>query len=178
MNQGIISIRYAKALMMVGIENKCLDALKADMDMISATVRENPMFRQILDNPVIKPPQKRRVMAEMLEKRVNPLTINFINLIIRNRREYMLADVARIFIDLYEKSKGIMRAHVVSASGLDEPSKQQLQQQINALFEANVRITTDVNSDLIGGFIFRIGDLQYDASLSSALKRIKKAVTA
>jgi len=177
MNQGIISIRYAKALMMVGTENKCLDALKADMDMISAAVRENPIFRQMLDNPVIKPPQKRRVMAELLEKWVNPLTINFINLIIRNRREYMLADVARNFIDLYERSKGIMRAHVVSASGMDEPSKQQLQQQIKALFEADVRMTADVNSNLIGGFIFRIGDLQYDASLSSALKRIKKTLS-
>ena len=177
MNQSIISTRYAKALMMVGTENHCLDTLKADMELISTTLSENAMFRQILDNPVIKPPQKRKVMNELLEKRIHPLTLNLVNLIVRNRRELLLADVARNFIDLYEKSKGIKRARVVSATGMDAPSKQQLQQQLNVLFNASVQMNADVNPDLIGGFILRVGDQQYDASLSSALERMRKTIT-
>ena len=174
MNQSIISTRYAKALMMVGNDNQCLDALKADMELIGATIRENPVFKQMLDNPVIKPPQKRKVMAELLEKRVHPLTLSFISLIIRNRREFLLADVARNFIDLYEKLKGIKRAHIVSATGMDDLSKQQLQQQLNVLFKADVQVTAEANPGLIGGFILRVGDQQYDASLSSALQRMRK----
>ena len=176
MNQSIISIRYAKALMMAGEDNHCLDALKADMELIHATISENPMFRQVVENPIIKPPQKRKVMAELLEKRVHPLTLNFVSLIIRNRRELLLAGVTRDFIDLYEKSKGIKRAHIVSAAGMDDWSKQQLQQQLNVLFKADVRMTTETNPDLIGGFILRVGDQQYDASLSSALKRMRKTL--
>jgi len=177
MNQSIISTRYAKALMIVGNDNQCLDALKADMELIGATISENLIFRQMLDNPVIKPPQKRKVMAELLEKRVHPLTLSFVSLIIRNRREFLLADVARDFIDMYEKSKGIKRAHVVSATGIDDLSKQQFQQQLNVLFKANVQMTSDVSPDLIGGFILRVGDQQYDASLSSALQRMRKTLT-
>jgi len=176
MNQSIISTRYAKALMMVGTENKCLDALKADMELISGTISENQIFNQILDNPVIKPPQKRKVMAELLGKRVHLLTLNFINLIIRNRREIMLVDVARIFIDLYEKSKGIKRAHVISAIDMDNLLKQQLQQQLNVLLKANVQMTAETNPNLIGGFILRMGDQQFDASLSSALERMQKTL--
>ena len=176
MNQGIISTRYAKALFMVGADNQCLDRLKADMELIKFTFSENPVFRQMLDNPVIKPPQKRKVMAELLEKWVHSLTLNFINLIIRNRREFLLADVARNFIDLYEKSKGIKRAHIVSATGMDNPSEQQLQQQLNVLFNANVQMTAETNPNLIGGFILRVGDQQYDASLSSALERMRKTL--
>ena len=174
MNQSIISTRYAKSLMKVGDDNRCLDALKDDMELIRATISENPMFRQMVDNPVIKPPQKRRVMAELLEKRVHPMTLNFINLIIHNRRELLLADVARNFIDLYERTKGIKRAHVVSAAGMDNKSKQQMQQQLNILFKADVQMTAETNPDLIGGFILRVGDQQYDASLSSALQRMQK----
>ncbi len=177
MNQSIISTRYAKALMMVGIDNQCLDMLKADMELFRATIKDNPMFVQVLDNPVIKPPQKRRVMAELLEKRVTPLTLNFINIIIRNRREFLLADIARNFIDLYEESKGIKRAHVVSATGMDDQSKEQLQQQLNELFKADIQLTSEVNPDLIGGFVFRISDQQYDASLSSALKRMRETLS-
>ena len=174
MNQSIISTRYAKALMMVGADNQCLDAMKADMELIGTTISENSVFRQILDNPVIKPPQKRRVMSELLEKWVHPLTLNFINLIIRNRRELLLSDVVRDFIDLYERSKGIKRARIVSAVDIDVSSKQKLQQQLNALFDANVQMTVETNPDLIGGFILRVDDRQYDASLSSALKRMRQ----
>jgi F-type H+-transporting ATPase subunit delta len=174
MNQSIISSRYAKALMKVGAENQCLDALKADMDLLGDTIRENLVFKQILDSPVIKPPQKRGVMTELLEKRVHAMTLNFISVIIHNRREFLLADVVRNFIDLYEKLKGIKRAHVVSAATMDDRSKQLLQQQLNVLFKANVQMTDEVNPDLIGGFILRVGDQQYDASLSSGLDRMRK----
>ena len=174
MNQSIISIRYAKALMMVGNSNQCLDALKADMELLGASISENAMFRNVLDNPVIKPPQKRSVMAELLEKRVHPMTLNFINTIIRNRREPLLADVARDFIDLYEKAKGIKRAHIISATGMNDRSKQQMLQQLKTLFEADIQMTDEANPDLIGGFILRVGDHQYDASLSSGLERMRK----
>jgi F-type H+-transporting ATPase subunit delta len=175
MNQGIISTRYAKALIKVGCDNNCLDALKADMELMSATIGENPMFRQILDSPVIKPPQKRKVMDELLEKRIHPLTLNFINIIIHNRREILLADVARNFVDQYERLKGIKRAHIVSAAAMDEKTKQQLQRQLKALYKSSdVQMTAETNPDLIGGFILRVGDQQYDASLSSGLERIKK----
>ena len=177
MNQSIISTRYARALMMTGKDHKCLDVLKADMELIHNTISENPLFRSILDNPVIKPQQKRQVMTELLEKRVHPLTLSLIHLIIRNRRELLLADVVRNFIDLYEKSKGIKRAHVVSATGMDDLSKKQLQQQLNALFKSTVQISADVNPDLIGGFILRVDDQQYDASLLSAMQRMRKTLT-
>ena len=177
MNQSIISTRYAKALIMVGVDNQCLDDLKADMELLTVTIKENPIFRQVLDNPVIKPPQKRGVMTELLEKRVHPLTLSFVNLIVRNRREIMLADVARDFIYLFEKLKGIKRAHVVSAVGMDNPSKQQLLHQLNVLFKADIQMTTEENPSLIGGFILRVDGHQYDASLSSALKQMRKILT-
>ena len=176
MNQSIISTRYAKALMMAGKDNHCQNALKDDMELIGVTISENPIFRQVVDNPVIKPPQKCKVLAELLEKRIHPLTLSFIYLIIRNRREFLLADVARDFIDLYEKLRGIKRAHMISTTGMDDLSKQLLQQQLNALFKADVQMTTEAKPDLIGGFILRVGDQQYDASLSSALQRMRKTL--
>jgi len=163
--------------MMTGADNQCLDALKADMDLIGTTIRENFVFRQVLVNPIIKTQQKRLVMSTLLDKRVHPLTLNFINLIIRNRREILLADISRVFIKLYEKSKGIKRAHVVSAAGMDDSTKQQLQQRLNALLQASVQLTSETNPDLIGGFILRMGFQQYDASLASALERMHKTLT-
>ena len=115
-------------------------------------------------------------MTELLGKRIHPLTLNFVNLIVRNRRELLLADVARNFIDLYERSKSIKRAHVVSATAMDDSSKHQLQRHLNVLFKANVQMSADTNPNLIGGFILCVGDRQYDASMSSALERMRKTL--
>jgi F-type H+-transporting ATPase subunit delta len=174
MNQGIISARYAKALMMAGAEQNCLDRLKEDMELLGEIIRDNPPFRQMLNIPIIKPPQKRRMMTELLEQRVHPLTLNFINLMIYNRRETLLADAARNFINRYEHSKGIQRAHLISAAELSSQSEQQLQQQLNTLFKTGIQLSTETSPELIGGFILRIGGLQYDASLHSALARMRK----
>ncbi len=178
MNNSIISFRYAKALFLVGTDNQCLDALKSDMELLYATVKNNPVFAQMLENPVIKPPQKRKVMSELLGDKVHPMTVNFIHTIIRNRREIMLPDVAHRFIDLYEESKGIKRAHVTTVIDMDDNAKGLLRERLNTLFKADVRITAETNPDLIGGFILRVGDQQYDASLSSSLKRMRKALSA
>ena len=176
MNQSIISTRYAKALMMVGADNQCLDALKVDMELLGHTIKENALFEQVLYNPIIRPSQKRNVMAELLKKHVHPMTLNFINTLTHNRREFLLGDIVRDFIDMYEKSKGIKRAHIVSAAGMDEPSKMLLQRQLNDLFNADVQMNTEENPHLIGGFILRVGDMQYDASLSSGLERMRKTL--
>jgi F-type H+-transporting ATPase subunit delta len=174
MNSSIISTRYAKALLLVGVEQKSLETLCADMLLLSVTIKENPVFGQILDSPVIKPVQKHNVMNELLGKRVHPMTLSFIHLLIKNKRELMLYDIARRFIELYELHKGIKHAHITSAVDMDEQAKNNLQKKLNALYQADVQITSEINTDLIGGFILRVGDRQYDASLASGLKRMRK----
>ncbi len=177
MNESIISSRYAKAFFMVGTDHKCLDALETDMELLYATVKENTDFAYVLDNPVIKPLEKIDVMHSLLEKRVHPMTLSLVDTLIKNRREFMLPDVAHQFIGLYNESRGIKHARITSAVGLDENEKKQLQEQLNKLFQADVRMVTEVNPDLIGGFVFRIDDQQYDASLSSRLRQMRKALT-
>lgn len=177
MNYSIIAGRYAKALFLVGTDNDCLEALKADVELLSDTIEKNPSFAHILDSPIIKPEDKRRVMNDLLSKRVHPMTMNFINTLIKNKREIMLPDISRRFIELYEQHKGIVRAHIVSASPLDESSKSRLKKQLDQLFGADVLISAKVQPELIGGFIFKVDDVQYDASISSGLQRMRKQLT-
>ncbi|MDR2036789.1 MAG: ATP synthase F1 subunit delta [Bacteroidales bacterium] len=174
MNNSIVSNRYAKAMFMVGVDHKCLEELRADMALLSVTIKDNPMFVQLLDSPVIKPGQKLRVMGELLQKRVHPLTLNFINILIKNKREIMLSDIAREFAGLYEKHKGIKQAHIISSSVFDEVAKENLRKQLNVMYDADIQLTSEVNPELIGGFILRVDDQQYDASIASSLKRMKK----
>ncbi len=174
MNNSIIAGRYAKALLMVGQDKQCLDALKADMELLYATIKESADFAHILDNPVVKPHEKVNVMHDLLEKRVHAMTLNFIDMLIKNKREIMLPEIAHRFAELYDEYQGIKRAYIVSAIGLDQKEKDALQKQLNIWFQTNVQMTTEINPDLIGGFVLRVDDQQYDASVSSGLKRMRK----
>ncbi|MDR1666515.1 MAG: ATP synthase F1 subunit delta [Bacteroidales bacterium] len=174
MNSSIISTRYAKALLLVGIEHNCLEKIKDDMDLLYVTINENPVFEQLLDSPVVKPVQKHRVMDELLAKKVHPMTVGFIHVLIKNKRDPMLHDITRRFIRLYETHKGIKHARITSAIALDERIEESLVNKLNELCHARVQLTSEVDSGLIGGFILRVDDRQYDASLASSLQRIKK----
>lgn len=174
MNSSIISTRYAKALLLAGIEHKCLEKIKEDMRLLHLSINENPIFRQLLESPVVKPVQKHKVMDELLTTKIHPMTLCFVHVLIKNKRDPMLHDVTRRFIRLYDTHMGIQHAHITSAIELDDQIKNSLKKKLNELCRADVQLTSEANTSLIGGFILRINDRQYDASLSSSLQRIKK----
>ncbi|MDR1672380.1 MAG: ATP synthase F1 subunit delta [Bacteroidales bacterium] len=178
MNNSIISGRYAKALIQAGIAQNCLDALRDDTTLLIAAIKENLIFRQILISPVIKPSQKHGVMDELLGKRVHAMTLSFIHVLIKNKRDAMLYDIARRFITLYETYKGIKHACIISATTLDERVKNDLRQKLNTAYQADVQLASEVNANLIGGFILRVDDRRYDASLASGLNRMKQKLMA
>ncbi|MDR3094751.1 MAG: ATP synthase F1 subunit delta [Bacteroidales bacterium] len=173
MNTSIISTRYAKALILTGIEQNCIEPLNDDITLLRRTLKENPMFGQILSNPVIKPVQKHKVMDELLTQKVHPITLSFLHVLIRKKRDFLLDDIARRFTELYEVHKGIKHAHITSSTEMDTQANDNLQKKLNELYHADVQLTSDVNAALIGGFILRVDDRRYDASLASGLKRMK-----
>ncbi|MDR0814639.1 MAG: ATP synthase F1 subunit delta [Bacteroidales bacterium] len=174
MNTSIISTRYARALILVGIEQNCIEPLNDDITLLRRTLKENPMFGQVLNSPVIKPVQKHKVIDELLAKSVHPMTLSFLHVLIRKKRDIFLDDIARRFTELYEAHKGVKHAHITSSTELDTQVSGGLQKKLNELYHADVQLTSDVNAALIGGFILRVDDRQYDASLASGLKRMKK----
>jgi F-type H+-transporting ATPase subunit delta len=174
MNTSIIAGRYAKALFLAGRENRLLDEFKDNASFLYATIKENSDFERLLDDPVIRPDDKRKIMSRLLSQRVHPMVLNFIDILIKNKREALLGDITLRFTRMYEEHKGVKNAQIISAVEMDEAAKRQMQEQLNTLFQADVRITASVNPDIIGGFILRIDDWQYDASISSGLRRMKK----
>jgi len=174
MNQSKITVRYAKSLFILSSEKNMLEKVRNDMEIINGVCRDVTDFKLFLSNPVVKASEKKRIVKEIFKDKVSEVTLVFLELIIRNRREPYLPDIARNFIDLYRKDKGIKTAVLTTSVPLDQSLRNEIIDMIKKLFRTDIELNEQTDSDLIGGFILRVGDQQYDASIASKLKKVRK----
>ena len=173
MNESQISVRYARALFQSAVESNLLDRIYSDMALLSETCRVDD-FRFMLAQPSLPPSKKCSVAEAVLKKELSELSLTMVTLIIRNKREAYLPGIARYYGELYRKAKGIKLAKLVTAQPVDESVKDQIKKLVRKSFQSEVELTSSIEEELIGGFTLTIEDQQYDASVASSLKKMKK----
>ena len=170
-----VSKRYAKALFDRAKEEMQLDAVLSDLSLISTILADSNNFFQTLKSPVIKQLVKQNIIKTVFEKKLNILTLNFLNLIIHKGREGELPRIITEYQSLYNISNNIVVAEVVSAKPLDSDLRGMIKEKIND--SSNVKLEEIIDPNLIGGFIITSGDKQYDASVKKQLNKLKQAFT-
>lgn len=174
MNRSLIANRYAKALFRLAYEQENLEQVNNDIRLLQGYCNEAEGFMELLISPVIKPQQKKEALHSVLENKVEPSTMSFIDLLITNNRESLLEDINRGFISLYKQEKGIKSVTLYTAVEMDQLQLEAINQFLQKQFNAPVEITLKVNPELLGGFKLTIDGKMADASLSSKLKNMKK----
>jgi F-type H+-transporting ATPase subunit delta len=173
MNESQISVRYAKALFKSALEKKILDSVNKDMDLLAETCKLDD-FQYMIELPSLQPSQKSKFISSIFAKNMSDISLALIHLVIKNKRETYLPGIARNFGDLYRTEKGIRSAGLVTALEVDDSTIKSIRELIKKSFDADVELSASVDSELIGGFILKIEHQQYDSSVASNLKRMKK----
>ena len=174
MNHSKISVRYAKALFLLAEEERLIDKIKNDIvfvKMISETVDE---FNLLIESPVVGSKQKKLAFEAIFEKSVDKITLDFIYLVVDNKRELFINDICRNFLDLVRKDKGIESASFITASQVDDVLLNEVKVLAENYFKTNIELFSEVDKKLIGGYVLRVGDKQFDASVESKLKKMKR----
>jgi F-type H+-transporting ATPase subunit delta len=171
-----ISVRYAKALYLLGKEKGLLDLIKNDIVLITASMNGNADFKSVIESPVIKPSQKIKAVNIVFKGKVQDLTLNFLNLLIKNKRENSLDGICRRFLDIYSSEKGIKTALITTAVVLDENVSKVLSELLAKEFNAKIEIEQKHDPAILGGYILKVGDQQYDASVANSLRKMKQAL--
>ena len=169
-----VASRYAKSLIDLAKEQNVLDKVKSEMELFIEVGKQNPQLLAVLKNPIISLDKKAAVLKELFADKVQPMVIAFFNIMVNKGRAGVLYATAKEFVNLYNLDKGIVRAKVTSAAALSEESKKQLVEALKSATKGEVILETKVDPELIGGFVLQVGDRQFDASLNSKLKKLKK----
>lgn len=171
-----VAYRYAQALLDLATEQNVVDKVSEDMAHLSGVCKESKDFENLLNSPIIDSKKKMDIFEALFGSKMDKMSLGFMNLIVKNSREDLLADIAEGFVSLYKKSKNIMEVTVTSATKLDAATKDKIVEKIKANFEGTIELTEKVDPALIGGFIVRMDDKQIDASISSQLANLKNVL--
>lgn len=169
-----VATRYAKSILDLAIEQNALEPVKKDVELFLGTCRANPALQAILKNPIISLEKKANILDGLFEDKLHKMIVSFFHIVIRKGRSEILYATAKEFINQYNIKKNIVKATVTSAHPLSKENITQLEEVVRQATKGEVILSAHVQPDLIGGFILKVGDKQFDTSLSSKLNQLKK----
>ncbi|ASV30156.1 ATP synthase F1 subunit delta [Maribacter cobaltidurans] len=176
MSNSRAAIRYAKAILGLAIDNKATDAVEKDMRNVVGTISESKELRDMLSNPVISGSAKKDVLKAVF-KDGHAISEGLMTMLVDNKRISILNEVALKYIILNEDLKGKDVAYVTTAVPMTQNLEKQVLKQVASITGNEVTIENKVDESIIGGFILRVGDLQYDASVSNKLNNLRREFT-
>ena len=171
------AIRYAKAVLQKAEENNIQNVMFGDMQSVKATLDGSKELQNMLQSPVIKAEDKKEALLKIFSGK-SDLTKNLIQVLVINQRLNLLGGVAESYIYLYNEAQGVKVAEVTTAVPLTSELKETVLVKVKELTgSTSVTINNIIDTTIIGGFILRVGDLQYNASIANKLNRIKREFT-
>ena len=170
----IVASRYAKSLLDLAVEKGQLEAIRKDMQLVKSVCVSNIDFVIFLESPVIKTDKKKEILSSVFKGKVSDLTMAFMNIIADKRREGYIDDIAKAFDEQYKIHKNVLTAVITSASGIDDATRAKVMELVKSTASGEVDLIEKTDAALIGGFVLRIGDKQYDTSVTRKLNDLRK----
>jgi F-type H+-transporting ATPase subunit delta len=170
------AIRYAKAILEIADSKGVASEVSADMTLIATTITGNSELTHFIQNPLIKTDTKKNVVIEVFAS-VNPVTQSLFHLLLENKRFEILAAIAVEYNNLFDVMNGVEVAKVTTAFPMDAALEAKVLAKIATFSDKKVTIENTVDASIIGGFILRIGDKQYNASVANRLHVLKRELS-
>jgi F-type H+-transporting ATPase subunit delta len=167
------AIRYAKAVIEIAQTSGKAEAVNNDMELILATIAESHELRTFLSSPVMKKDVKKLALSEIFSN-VQSETNSLFNLLFENKRFEILDAIAKEYNRLFDESNGIEVAKVTTAFPITPELQAKVLAKIAEFSNKKITIENIVDPAIIGGFILRVGDQQYNTSVASKLSELKR----
>ncbi len=170
------AIRYAKAVLSLANDQNSAEAVNNDMKLMANTIAQSKDLSDMLHSHIINSSVKKSALLEIF-KNSNALTVKLIDILITNKRLSILEYVAVNYNQLFDKLRGIELATVTTAIPLTENLKAKVLVKAKELTGKEIEVENIIDESIIGGFILRIGDKQYNASIANQLSKLKREFT-
>jgi F-type H+-transporting ATPase subunit delta len=174
MNEGMISKRYAKALLLYAVDWKVEDAVYAEMKKLASAFLREPRLRMAMDNPTLNADDKLALIIAAIGGKPGNEFTRFAEMVVKNKREVYFGNIALSYMDLYCEAKQINTGKLVTAVPVDDVTKEKMKSLLQKVKPGTLDFETSVDSDIEGGFILYIDTYRLDASVKNQLRHIKQ----
>lgn len=166
------ALRYAKATLNLAKEKGLAKEINNDMLLVSKTISDNHDLLNMLKSPIIKSAVKKNILKDIFGSKINVITHGVINLLIENKRLELLPLVASEYTIIFDFLKGVEIAHVTSAVPLNKDLENRILKKVREISGKDITLKNIVDPSIVGGFILRVGDKQFDSSVSGQLGKL------
>lgn len=173
MDYSKIGVRYAKALFEYAEEQKLTDLVVEDIRLLYSNLKENPELLKYFSNPVTKSSAKSQMVDDIYGKHFQKLTCDFMKLVIQHRREEHFPAICRRVDALYKEKFGIRNLKIRSVVEMNPELQKRIEAIVKeALNAKSLELSTELDPDLIGGFVLDMDDLRFDASVKAQISEL------
>ena len=172
MDIGVISVRYARALLKSATDAKIEDAVYTEMLQLDKSYVDVPQLRFTIDNPMLSKDDKEKLLLTAAGKKPSPLTKAFIQLVLKEDREGVMQFIANSYVTLYRQQKNVIRGRLITAAAVTPATEQKMRRMVESKTNGTVEFESEVNPDIIGGFILEYDTFRMDASVKTKLNSI------
>ena len=170
------AIRYAKAILDLANSKGVAEAVNNDMKSIATAIESNLELSTFIQNPTTKVEVKESALLEVFAD-VNGVTKGLFHLLFENKRFEILEAIALEYKKLFDESNGVEVAQVTTAIPMDAALEAKVLAKVATFSDKKITIENTVDPSIIGGFILRIGDQQYNASVANRLQVLKRELS-
>ena len=170
------AIRYAKAVLSLASDQKAADAVNNDMKLLVNTIAENGELNEMLKSSIVKSDIKKNVLTQVFPN-LNAISTGLFDVLITNKRIDILNEVAKCYVEQFDKLNGKEKATVITAVPMTNDLEIKVLAKVKELTSKAVELENIVDESILGGFILRVGDKQYNASIANQLNKLKREFT-
>jgi F-type H+-transporting ATPase subunit delta len=169
-----VARRYATALADVVVARGEAQEVQRELTAWETMMQSNEQLLEVFRNPTIPYEQKRKVLNALIARAsVRPTTANFLQVLLQNQRLADLNEVNKRFAQILDERSGLVSAEVTTARPVPQASQDALLAKLTTLTGKNVRLSFNMDEELIGGVVTRIGSTIYDGSVRNQLQQVK-----
>ncbi len=169
-----ITRRYSLALYGAAKDGKVLPDVEKDVKMIIESLESSRELTLFFSNPVINSVKKDEIIDEIFGKNINKLTLDYLHILVERKRENIILDLLKDFVQLKNDNDGIVDAVVETTVEMSDKEKEKLTKKIEDHLKLKVHPVYQINKDLIGGFRVKYKDTIIDASIKRQLEVLKE----
>ena len=170
------AIRYAKAILEMADAIGVTREVSSDMTLIDSTINGNVELNDFIQNPTIKVEDKENALQAIFSD-INGVTKGLFRLLLENKRFEILATITEEYNKLFDQMNGVEVAIVTTASPMSAELEAKVMAKIKEFSDKNITIENIIDESIIGGFVLRIGDMQFNASITNRLQVLKRELS-
>jgi len=165
---------YARALYEAAVEQDELESIVSDINQLQDVIDQSEEFSEFISTPLLSPQFKSDTFQQLFSGTMHSLTINFLKLLAQKQRERFLIAIMDVFSAIVDEAAGRIVAKVKTATPITEDQEQRLIDQLSTYLGKQVRLETETDEQIQGGFIVQVDDTVFDASIATQLQRLKR----